>query len=198
MTFVTGHFSYYALGNNPVTFSDVAETAWYYSAVRFIAAREITLGIGGGLYGPDAQITRGEFLVMLMRAYGIDPDDEPKDNFADAGNTYYTNYLAAAKRLGITNGIGNNQYAPDVSISRQDMFVLLYRALDVLGELSDSSRTADLSAFRDTDLISGYAQEAFECFVAAGVVSGSNGMLNPTGQSTRAEMAQVLYKLLSA
>jgi hypothetical protein len=198
VTFVTGHFSYYALGNNPVTFSDVAETAWYYSAVRFIAAREITLGIGGGLYGPDAQITRGEFLVMLMRAYGIDPDDEPKDNFADAGNTYYTNYLAAAKRLGITNGIGNNQYAPDVSISRQDMFVLLYRALDVLGELSDSSRTADLSAFRDTDLISGYAQEAFECFVAAGVVSGSNGMLNPTGQSTRAEMAQVLYKLLSA
>lgn len=43
---------------------------------------------------------------MLMKAYGIAPDTNPEDNFADAGDTYYTGYLAAAKRLGISAGVG--------------------------------------------------------------------------------------------
>ncbi|SMC69885.1 S-layer homology domain-containing protein [Papillibacter cinnamivorans] len=197
VTFSTGHFSYYSFGNHPVSFSDVTETDWYYSAVRFIAAREITLGIGNGLYGPAKQITRGEFLVMLMRAYGIEPDTNPADNFSDAGDTYYTNYLAAAKRLGITNGVGNNRFAPEDLISRQDMFTLLYRALDVLGELPQGTGKANLTAYPDAGLIADYAQDAISTFVAAGVVSGSGGMLNPTGLSTRAEMAQILYNLLS-
>jgi hypothetical protein len=55
---------------------------------------------------------------MLIRAYGISPDDNPADNFVDAGNTYYTGYLAAAKRLGITKGIGDNQFAPEQAITR--------------------------------------------------------------------------------
>lgn len=195
--FVVGHFSLYALGSNRVAFGDVEESDWYYKAVTFIAAREITLGIGNGLYGPDNRITRGEFLVMLMRAYGIEPDANPTSNFSDAGNTYYTNYLAAAKRLGITNGIGDNRYAPDESISRQDMFTLLYRALGVLGELPEASGTTGLSAFTDSGSIADYARTAFEAFVAAGVVSGSDGRLLPAEPSSRAQMAQILYNLLS-
>jgi hypothetical protein len=48
-------------------------------------------------YSPSSMLTRGEFIVMLMRAYGIEPDMNPTDNFSDAGNTYYTGYLAAQK-----------------------------------------------------------------------------------------------------
>jgi hypothetical protein len=51
---------------------------------------------------------------MLMKAYGIAPDTNPEDNFADAGDTYYTGYLAAAKRLGISAGVGN----PDHTIEQ--------------------------------------------------------------------------------
>ena len=69
---------------------------------------EITKGTGAGKFSPEALLTRGEFIVMLMRAYEIKADDNPADNFADAGNTYYTGYLAAAKRLGISKGVGNN------------------------------------------------------------------------------------------
>ncbi len=134
---------------------------------------------------------------MLMRAYGIEADTKPTDNFSDAGNAYYTNYLAAAKRLGISTGVGNNRFAPDSHIIRQDMFTLLYRALDVLGELPEAAGNKTTSDFSDTGLISGYAQEAMNALVKAGVVSGSNGRLDPLGTSTRAQMAQVLYNLLS-
>lgn len=198
VTFVVAHLSEYAFASNSVKFSDVEKTDWYYKPVTFIAAREITLGIGNNLYGPDNRITRGEFLVMLMRSYGIEADANPTSNFTDAGDTYYTSYLAAAMRLRITNGIGDNKYAPDAYITRQDMFVLLYRALDVLGELPKVSGTANMTTYPDSAQIADYAQEAFKTFVSAGVVSGSDkGTLNPTAFSTRSEMAQILYNLLS-
>ena len=195
--FSTGHFSMYAVGYSDVAFDDVSEDAWYYDAVTFCAAREITTGTGNNLFSPNATLTRGQLIVMLMRAYGLDPDEEITDNFADAGDTYYTGYLAAAKRLGITNGVGNNLYAPESKITRQDMFTLLYRALEILEELPETSSTASLSNFSDTGMISDYAETAMDALVKAGVVSGSAGKLDPLGTSTRAQMAQVLYNLLS-
>lgn len=195
--FTTTHFSEYAVGYNKVNFTDVAANAWYKSAVDFISARSITTGIGNNMFGPENKLTRGQFIVMLMRSYDIAPDNNPTVNFADAGNTYYTGYLAAAKRLGISNGMGNNMYAPDGEISRQDMFTLLYRAMNMLGELPTATTGNTVSNFSDAGQISDYALTAMKTFVESGIVSGSDGKLNPSGMSNRAQMAQVLYNLLS-
>lgn len=195
--FTTGHFSAFVIGHNLVVFSDVDGSAWYHSAVIFIAARGITTGTGSTVYSPDAKLTRGEFIVMLMRAYGIEPDINPLSNFADAGNTWYTGYLAAAKRLGISDGTGNNLYAPDTEISRQDMFTLLYRTLDLLGAIPGEITGNSLSNYQDLADIADYAKEAIAALVEKGVVTGSAGKLDPLGASTRAQMAQVLYNLLS-
>ncbi len=196
VTFFTTHFSDYAVAFNRVSFNDVASGAWYNTAVSFIAAREITSGTGNGNYSPDEKLTRGEFIVLMMRAYGIAPDVNPTDNFSDAGNTYYTGYLAAAKRLGITAGVGNNMYAPGKEITRQEMFTLLYNALKVIGQLPQGDSGKTLSDFTDAGQVSPWAQEAMTLFVKTGTVGGSNNKLNPTGTTTRAEMAQVLYNLL--
>lgn len=84
VTFTTTHFSYYAVGYNKVSFKDVAADAWYSKAVGFIAARNITAGANNGNFYSEAKLTRGEFLVMLMRAYDMEPDTNPKDNFTAA------------------------------------------------------------------------------------------------------------------
>lgn len=194
--FSTTHFSRYAVGYNKVEFRDVSDTAWYSGAVTFLAAREITGGTGDGNFSPKAKLTRGQFLVMLMRAYDIDPDENPKDNFADAGNNYQTGYLAAAKRLDISQGVGGNQFDPERSISRQEMFTLLYRALDLLGVLPEGASGKAAGDYDDSGRISAYAKDAIDAFVKAGVISGSGGKLNPSATTTRAEMAQVLYNLL--
>jgi len=195
--FTTTHFSKYAVGYNKVTYTDVSASAWYSNAVTFCAARGITTGLGGNMFGPDNTLTRGQFIVMLMRAYGIESEENPTDNFSDAGNTYYTSYLAAAKKLGISNGVGNNMSAPDIDISRQDMFTLLYRTLDILGKLPEENSGKSLSGFSDSQNISDYAVKAFDTFVSKGIVSGSNGELNPGSNCERAQMVQVLYHLLS-
>lgn len=196
VTFSTTHFSYYAISFKQVSFKDVAKDAWYAKAVSFIAAREITTGTSKGNFSPEAKLTRGQFIVMLMKAYGIAPHTNPKDNFADAGNTYYTGYLAAAKRLGISSGIGNNQYAPDKEITRQEMFTLLYNALKVIEQLPGGDSGKTLSDFSDAGQIDTWAEEAMTLLVKTGTVDGSNGKLTPIGTTIRAEMAQVLYNLL--
>lgn len=196
VTFDTTHFSDYAVAYNQVHFNDVGDSAWYSKAVSFIAAREITDGTGNGKYSPHAKLKRGEFLVLMMRAYGIASDENPTNNFSDAGNAYYTGYLAAAKRLGISAGLGNNLYAPGKEITRQEMFTILYNALKVIGQLPQIDSGKALSDFADAGQIGSWAKDAMRLLVETGTVGGSAGKLNPTNTTTRAEMAQVLYNLL--
>ena len=175
----------------------MAEGAWYAKAVSFIAAREITTGTGGGNFSPEARVTRGQFIVLLMRAYGITPDADLKDNFADAGATYYTGYLAAAKRLKISSGVGSNMFAPEKEITRQEMFTLLYNVLKAVGRMPKGTAGKTLSSFTDAADIAPWAMEAMKLLVGTGIVSGNGDRLFPTSTTTRAEMAQVIYNLLS-
>lgn len=197
VTFITTHFSDYAIVYNPVSFKDVASDAWYKKAVEFIAARQITSGTGNGNYSPTARITRGEFITLLMRAYEIAPDTNPIDNFDDAGNSYFTGYLAAAKRLGISQGTGKNMFSPGKEITRQEMFTLLYNALKVIDRLPNrlpsGSSGKSLDDFTDANEINSWAKEAFTVLVETGTVVGNNGKLTPNNTATRAEMAQILY-----
>ena len=196
--FAVPHFSDYAVAYHKVIFTDVADSAWYHDAVVFCGARNITDGIGNSAFGPDITLTRGQFIVLLMRAYGLEPDQTSNDNFTDAGSTYYTGYLAAAKRLGISTGVGENKFAPDDQISRQDMATMLYRALDSLEELPTKAGNVTLADYSDSSQIADYAKTAMETFVESGAITGNQRQLNPDSTSTRAQMVQILYKLLSA
>lgn len=196
VTFAVTHFSRYAVVYNRVSFSDVPAGAWYAGAVSFIAARDITSGTSTGRFSPGAKLTRGEFIVMLMKAYGIAPDTNPKDNFSDAGSTWHTGYLAAAKRLRITSGTGGNLFMPGKEITRQEMFTLLCNALRSTGSLPRGNTGKSLSDFTDAGQIAPWAKDSMALLVQTGIASGSGGKLNPTQVTARAEMAQVLYNLL--
>jgi alpha-tubulin suppressor-like RCC1 family protein len=179
-----------------VQFSDVLPDAWYYDAVSFCAAKGITTGTGNGKFSPDATLTRGQFITMLLKAYGIEPVAAPADNFDDGGDTYYTGYLAAAKAMGISNGVGDNIFAPEKAVTRQEMFTMLYNTLKAVGQLPPGDSGKMLSDFSDANSVADWAAEAMTALVKSGTISGSNGKLDPTGISTRAQMAQVLYNLL--
>jgi hypothetical protein len=196
VVFTTTHFSTYAVGYNKMTFTDVSDTAWYASAVTFLAARGITSGTTVTTFSPDATLTRGQFIMMLLRAYGISADASATDNFSDAGNTYYTGYLAAAKRLGITSGVGDNMFAPDRGITRQEMFTLLYSALKATGNLPQGKSGKTTADFSDASEIAPWAKDAMTLLVETGVIGGNAGKLAPNSSTSRAEMAQVLYNLL--
>ena len=195
--FTITHFSNFAVAFNKVAFDDVVPGAWYGPAVDFIAARGITSGTAAGQFSPAGKLTRGQFIVLMMKAYEIAADAEPRDNFADAGQTWYTGHLAAAKRLGISAGVGNNLFAPMQEITRQEMFTLLHNTLRLIDQLPRGESGKKLSDFADADSIAPWAKSAMAFLVEKGVIGGADGKLMPISSSTRAEMAQVLYNLLT-
>jgi uncharacterized repeat protein (TIGR02543 family) len=196
VVFNTTHFSAYAVGYNKVGFSDVADAAWYNEAVTYLAARGITSGVTATTFEPNAKLTRGQFITMLLKAYGVEPDINSGNNFSDAGSTYYTGYLASARELGISDGIGGNQFAPDKTVTRQELFTMLYNALKIMDRQPEGSSEKALSDFSDATEIAPWAKEAMTILVETGAVTGSSGKLSPTSTTTRAETVQVLYKLL--
>ncbi|HEX2925845.1 MAG TPA: S-layer homology domain-containing protein, partial [Ruminiclostridium sp.] len=198
ISFKTNHFSTYAVGYNKCNFTDVADGTWYSKAVNFIAARGITAGTGNGKFSPEEKLTRGQFLTMVLKAYGIKADENPADNFTDAGNKFYTGYLAAAKRLGISEGVGNNRFAPDKEITREEMFTLLYNTLQLIGELPAGNSGKSLDGYSDTKDIATWAKPAMSMFSEAGIIGGNLGRLSPKVTTDRAEMVQVLYNLIKS
>jgi hypothetical protein len=77
------------------------------------------------------------------------------------------------------------------------MFTLLYNALKVIGQLPQGDSDKTLNNFTDAGQIDSWAKEAMTLMVKTGTIGGNAGKLNPTGTTTRAEMARVLYNLLS-
>ncbi|SEU01955.1 S-layer homology domain-containing protein [Paenibacillus sp. NFR01] len=180
-----------------VTFADVAASSWYNDAVGYLAARSIATGTDGTHFAPNAPVTRGQFTVLLLKALGIAPEAAGADNFADAGTGYYSGYLAAAKKLGIATGSGSNQFLPEQSLTREELFTLLYRALNALGQLPAQQTGTGLSGYSDAGQFAAFAQEAVQALSASGIVQGNGGKLEPKALTTRAQAAQVLYNLLS-
>jgi hypothetical protein len=202
MEFVAKHFSTYAVGYRTYEFSDVSSGAWYYDAVSFAASRGITTGTGSGNFSPNRSLTRGEFIVMLMRAYNIRPDAaDSEDNFSDVESTdFYAGYTAAAKRLSITAGTGNNNFGADMTVSREMMFQLVYNVLSAINELPNVESGPTIDLFDDSDIIGSYYITGMNALVQCGVVGSTSvetNVLSPQAQATRATMAQVLYNLLA-
>jgi hypothetical protein len=80
------------------------------------------------------------------------------------------------------------------------MFTMLYNALKVINMLPESKEAfagKPLSSYSDADEIHSYAREAMKLLVETGTIVGSDGKLSPKETTTRAQMAQVLYNLLT-
>mgnify|MGYP000997821631 CR=1 FL=1 len=166
--FSAGHPGDFAVGYNRVNFTDVSENAWYGKAVNFIAARGITDGTGNGTYSPEAMLTRGQILVMLVKAYGIAPDAISKDNFQE-----------------------------DDTITRQEMLTIVYDALKATGKLPEDDTDKSLPSFHDAGQVASWAKDAVELMAKTGIVEGDGDGFFPERKASRAEMAQILYNLLS-
>ncbi|QUL57106.1 glycosyl hydrolase 53 family protein [Paenibacillus tritici] len=194
--FQTTSLADYAVGYNEVTFNDVSPESGYSGAVGYLAARGIVNGVGGNEFAPEKQVTRADFLMMVMKAYGIEPEAGVTGNFSDAGNKYYSGYLGTARKLGLVTGVGGNQFRPEATISRQDVSVIVYNLLKQLDELPASTEGKSLDSYIDSAAVSVYAQDAVKVLVQTGVITGTEHKLAPKALATRAEIAQIVFNAM--
>ncbi len=182
-------------------FSDVTTSHWAYKAVQFLNARGIVGGVGKNQYAPSRQITRAEFVTMLMRMLNINVSTAGTTPFPDAANTkeFYYSAALAAKKLGIVGGSGG-KFNPDAKITRQDMFTMLARAivkLKIANYMLPELAYETVAPFADANKIASYAKPEIELLAKLGIVNGSNGKVNPLANTTRAETAQLLANFIN-
>ncbi|WP_179232977.1 S-layer homology domain-containing protein [Paenibacillus rigui] len=182
-----------APGGHP--FKDVTESyAWAQAAIQQLASKGIIQGTSETTFEPQKHITRADFMTLLVRALGLKADFD--SNFSDVQpGDYYFEALGIAKKLGISDGIGDNKFDPRAQITRQDLMVLSARALQASSLLHNQGKAADLQEFKDHAQVASYAKEAVASMVKAGFVEGSNDGLQPQGYATRAETAVIMYRI---
>lgn len=122
-------FSKFAIGYVTKKFDDLKNYSWAEKAVSSLAARNIISGVDKSSFRPQEYIKRGEFVKWLVNALGLDA--QYSSNFEDVKkDSSYWREVAIAKALGIAKGYAN-KFKPEDYITRQDMMVLVKRALEV-------------------------------------------------------------------
>lgn len=177
----------------PGKFGDIANYAWAEEAIYRLKDKGIISGVSETEFAPQNNIKRGDFILILVRMLGL--DNEYSDNFADVPDTsYYYDAIGKAKAAGIATGDGVN-FMPENTITRQDLITLSYRAFLNLGYIEEVTDLAVLDEFGDKDSIAEYAQSPMASMVSAGIIKGADGLVNPLGNATRAEVAVMCDRL---
>lgn len=194
VTFTTTHFGRYAVAYVKKSFSDIGEYSWARKAIEVMASKGVINGTSETTFNPSADITRADFVLLLVKALGLSV--RTQSNFADVSSSaYYAEALATAKALGITTGVGNNNFNPKGKITREDMMVLAAKAMNVAGKPLEKGSDSELRGYSDSAQISRYALLDVAALIKAGIIKGSGNSIHPKGTASRAEVAVIIYNL---
>lgn len=177
-------------------FTDMGSHSWAAAAVDYLYENNITTGTGSGRYQPASAMSRGDFMVMVVRAFGL--TSSGGSSFPDVPQgAYYADAVATAKALGIATGYEDGTFKPGNTLSRQEAMVFLQRAFQAAGWYIGDGSQSTLDLYPDGDQVAGYARGAVAAMVEWGILYGKDGLLDPWGALTRAEMAVLLHRALT-
>ncbi|MDD6762853.1 MAG: S-layer homology domain-containing protein, partial [Clostridiales bacterium] len=175
------------------TFDDLSGVEWAREAILRIYNKGIVSGKEEGRFYPSDSVTREEFVKMLVLTSGIG-DAVYRGGFNDVSEgDWFAPYVSAAVSNGICQGIGDSRFGTGLSISREDMAVMVYNLI----ASKDLAQLNDRIAFDDEQDIAGYAAEAVAALQQYGILNGrDNNMFAPKDNVTRAEAAMVINAVL--
>ncbi len=176
------------------SYSDI-EGHWGEEAILFVSDRGLFAGVGDGLFSPDTPMTRGMAVTVLYNLAGR-PAVDGESPFSDVDpSAWYGDPVIWAEKLGIVSGVGEGKFAPDLTVTREQLVTMIFNFLKTY-RLAGSTR-GSLSNFPDCGDVAPYAREAFEFAVGNGIIVGNaSGELIPKENATRAQVAAMFMNLI--
>ncbi|MBM6665316.1 S-layer homology domain-containing protein [Flavonifractor plautii] len=177
---------------------DVEKSDWFYPYVEYVAGKDYMKGISSTQFAPMMEMNRAMFVTVLYRL------DNPKgvssqSNFVDVpSDTWYTQAVNWAAANKIVNGIGGDKFAPDDSITREQICTIVARYVEYRAKKDGKTykTTEKEKTFPDADQIGEYAKEAVKKCQMWGLIEGNEkGYMNPLNTATRAEVAAIVQRL---
>ena len=194
MTAEVIHFSKYAILNYDKSFSDVNVSYWAHDVIKKMAAKQIIRGVSDTAFAPKQNVTRAEFASIISRAMGITTSNTTA--FKDVDPTkWYASSIAAAFEAGILTGKSKDTFAPEETLSREEMVVMILNAYQF--HTGQKAVANLISNFKDANTISGWAVNAVAAAQELGFTNGrGNELFVPHGKVNRAEATQIVSLLL--
>ncbi len=209
-----------AAGVNPVTikvaddraFADVPTGEWYNDAVYKISSTEYKMLMQGyynsKLFGPNDDLSRAQTTKLLARLAGVvETGDDGSETWIADGGTYtpytdveqsawYATPIAWASKAGIVTGFGDGTFGPDQTITREQFCIMLQRYAEKYNMYEAADGSA-LAAMPDASSVSDWAKDAVAWAVEQGYI-GKGGVVDPQGNITRAQAAQIMVRFMDA
>ena len=175
-----------------INFADMPQSHWAYEYVKQLTQQGAVNGKTSDTFEPDTNITRAEFVKILVKALGLTSKGS-EANFSDVSSSdWYYESVVTVTELGIVNGYSDGRFGANDRITREQMAAIIYRALNVMGTKLDISE----EKFADMDSIGEYAQDAVLALKQAGIINGKgNNLFAPADNATRAEASKVICML---
>ncbi len=198
VSFITTHFSRYAVAYKPVSFNDVSGSDWFVSAVDFVASRELFSGMGNNDFASASAMNRAMFVTVLARLDGDDLNAYVTSVFSDVDiNEWYGKSIAWATSNSIVSGVENGMFAPNREITREEMAVMLYNYMKYKGITVPD--TGNNTPFNDSDKVSVWAQDAVAEMKRLGLIGGVGGNnYAPKDTANRASVATIFMNFINA
>ncbi len=182
------------------TFVDI-QKHWAQQDIEFMAGKDIVKGIADNTFAPNKNITRAEFAALLVRALAITEVKPAQGQFADIEpNAWYYSSVETAAAADLVKGLGENKYAPANLITREQMAVMIIRALANAGvnvDLGTGEQEQLLAVFNDKGKISAWSTTSLALAVKAGLINGAtSSTLEPLANATRAQATVMIRRMM--
>ena len=173
-------------------FRDVGDN-WFAPAVAFVSSRGLFTGVAEGEFAPGSTMTRAMMATVLYRLEG-EPEASGGKSFSDVPEgKWYSEAVKWVSQQGIMNGYGESFGTGD-PVTREQMAALLHSYVRSLGLPVPAGST---EGFPDAGEIHSWAAEGMAWAVGAGLFRGDDsGNLNPRSSATRAEVAELMSRLI--
>lgn len=160
--------------------------------MRAMVERGVIQGYGNGVYAPGEEVTRGAFATFIARALNLPAG---KHMFDDVSvNSALASGINAAAQAGIINGYSSTEFGPNQSITREQVALMIDRALNYLGV----TKVQETIAFTDMNSIgSDHARKAVSNIIGLGIINGfPDNTFRGQKTATRAEAAAFINRML--
>ena len=174
-------------------FGDVAKDSYYYAPVLWAIKEEITSGMDAEHFDPDGTTTRAQMVTFLWRAAGK-PAAGGSMGFADvSADAWYAEAVRWAVAEGITKGVTETTFCPDMAVNRGQAVTFLYRYAG-LSDAEEAEPAEDGCGFEDVPKGKYYYAPvlwAVEHHITNGMTETA---FSPNESCTRAQVVTFLYR----
>ncbi|MBQ6263628.1 MAG: S-layer homology domain-containing protein [Clostridia bacterium] len=181
-----------------IPFTDVSESAWYYSDVAGAYNMGLVNGRSATVFAPKANVTRAEIATLLSRVDGAEVDPNATVSYPDVkAGGWYVPYLAWAASKGIIKGYPDGTARPNAPVTRAEIAVMLARYASLRELTLPASPRTD--AFSDAGSFKSWYSAEAETLRLAGIFGGDSARrFNPGSNATRAEVAALAVRFTAS